>query len=92
MPEIQSQKVSNDFYLLYMGIGDIDIAGIGEITRVLPRHLFSHNRNFLNVAEFVDDEIGSLSGNPDGNPTIWWQIRQLGLSGSEKLRKEEGDG
>ena len=41
---------------------------------------------------FVDEEIGSLSGNPDGNPTIWWQIRQLGLSGSEKLREEESDG
>ena len=33
-------------------------------------------------------EIGSLSGNPDGNSRIWWQIQQLVLSGSEKLRKE----
>ena len=43
----------------------------------------------------MDEEIGSLSGNPDGNPTIWWQIRQLGLSGSEKLREGRrvaGDG
>ena len=35
-------------------------------------------------------EIGSLSGNPDGNSRIWWQIQQLVLSGSEKLRKDGG--
>ena len=61
-------------------------------TSILTQHKLHLSFNAPSLARFVDEEIGSSSGNPDGNPTIWWQIRQLGLSGSGKLRKEEGGG